>query len=79
VQAIGGSSWMEVRLRSSSGRLLYSGTLERGQTKSFVGRKLQLALAHPANVAVRVNGNRVELPTGTAFVVTSHQIAPLSS
>jgi len=79
VQAVVGSSWMEVRLRSSSGRLLYSGTLERGQTKSFVGRKLQLALAHPANVAVRVNGNRVELPTGTAFVVTSHKIAPLSS
>ena len=30
---------------STSGKLLYPGTLERGQHKSFDGRSLQLALA----------------------------------
>ena len=33
VRAVQGGSWMEVRAGSVSGRLLYSGTLERGQQK----------------------------------------------
>jgi cytoskeleton protein RodZ len=74
VRANEGSSWMEVRTASSSGRLLYSGTLEKGQRKSFDGKSLQFALAKPQNVVVRLNGNRVELPQGTTFVVTSKRI-----
>jgi cytoskeleton protein RodZ len=79
VRATQGSSWMEVRAVSSAGRLLYSGTLEQGQRKSFEGRSLQLALAAPQNVVVRVNGNRVDLPKGTTFVVTSQRIARATS
>ena len=74
VRANEGSSWMEVRAASSAGRLLYSGTLEKGQRKSFDGKSLQFALAKPQNVVVRLNGNRVELPQGTTFVVTSKRI-----
>ena len=74
VRATEGSSWMEVRASTSSGKLLYSGTLEQGQRKSFDGRSLQVALAKPKNVAVRVNGNTIELPQGTTFVVTSQRI-----
>jgi hypothetical protein len=79
VRATQGSSWMEVRTGSSSGQLLYSGTLEQGQSKRFEARRLQLALAEPQNVVVRRNGNRVDLPNGTAFVVTSRRIVPASS
>jgi Helix-turn-helix domain/RodZ C-terminal domain len=78
VRASGGSSWMEVR-SASGGKLLYSGTLERGQRQSFEGRSFQLALAKPRNVVVRVNGNRVELPKGTTFVVTSQRVARATS
>jgi hypothetical protein len=70
---------MEVRSGTSPGQLVYSGTLERGQRLSFQGRSLQLALAKPGNVSVRLNGNRVELPAGSTFVVTSRRIAPASS
>jgi hypothetical protein len=79
VRATNGSSWMEVRATSAAGKLLYSGTLEQGQRKSFDGRSLQLALAEPDNVVVRVNGNRVDLPQGTTFVVTSKRIARAAS
>jgi cytoskeleton protein RodZ len=79
VRATQGSSWMEVRAASSAGKLLYSGTLEEGQRKSFQGRSFQLALAEPENVVVRVNGNRVDLPKGTTFVVTSQRIARAAS
>ena len=79
VRAVSGGSWMEVRAGSSAGRLLYSGTLERGQRKAFEGTRLQLALAEPQNVAVRLNGNRVDLPVGTTFVVTARRIARATS
>jgi cytoskeleton protein RodZ len=79
VRAVEGDSWMEVRSGAAPGRLLYSGTLERGQHLSFQGRSLHLALAKPGNVSVRLNGNRVELPAGSTFVVTSRRIAPASS
>ena len=79
VRATSGSSWMEVRATSAAGRLLYSGTLEQGQRKSFEARSLQLALAEPDNVVVRVNGNRVDLPQGTTFVVTSKRIVRAAS
>ena len=79
VRATDGSSWMEVRARTSSGKLLYSGTLEEGQRKSFEGKSLQLTLAKPQNVVVRLNGNRVELPKGTMFVVTSQRVVRATS
>ncbi|MDQ3379000.1 MAG: DUF4115 domain-containing protein [Actinomycetota bacterium] len=79
VRAVRGDSWMEVRAGSVSGQLLYSGTLERGQQKPFQGRRLQLALAEPENVVVRVNGNRMALPAGTAFVVGARRIIRASS
>jgi len=79
IQAAQGSSWMEVRSGSMSGKLLYSGTLEQGQHKRFQGRQLQVSLAAPENISVRLNGNRVQLPTGTAFVVTSRRIVRASS
>jgi len=79
VRALDGDSWMEVRAGSVAGRLLYSGTLERGQRKTFQGRRLQLALAEPDNVAVRVNGNLRELPAGSSFVVTARRITTASS
>ena len=79
VRARDGASWMEVRQGSVAGRLLYSGTLEKGQRKTFTGRRaIQLALERPGNVIVRVNGNREELPAGTSFVVTARRIAPAS-
>ena len=79
VRAVDGGSWMEVRAGSAAGKLLYSGTLERGQRKTFEGARLQLALAEPQNVAVRLNGNRVDLPVGTTFVVTPQRIARATS
>jgi cytoskeleton protein RodZ len=79
VRATQGSSWMEVRAASTAGKLLYSGTLEQGQRKTFEGRSLQLALAEPQNVVVRVNGNRIELPNGTTFLVTAQRITRATS
>ncbi len=79
VRADAGDSWMEVRPARATRDPLYSGTLERGQKKTFTGRGLRLALRKPENVLVRVNGSRVELPAGTSFVVTARRIATAPS
>jgi cytoskeletal protein RodZ len=79
VQAVAGSSWMEVRSGTTAGRLLFGGTLESGERKAFNGSRLQLALAEPANVSVRLNGNHVNLPAGTTFLVTARRITRAAS
>jgi hypothetical protein len=79
VRAVAGSSWMEVRSGATAGRLLFGGTLEPGDRKTFDGSKLQLALSEPGNVSLRLNGNRVDLPAGTAFVVTARRITRAAS
>jgi cytoskeleton protein RodZ len=75
VRAVGGSSWMEVRSGTTAGKLLWSGTLQPGHPQEFRGSRLQLALSEPQHVSVRLNGRRVQLPAGTAFVVTARRIA----
>ena len=62
LRATRGDSYLIVRSRSSIGTVLYQGTLERGQQQRFEGKVLWLRLESPANVLVKLNGNRVKLP-----------------
>ena len=70
---------MEVRATAPAGKLLYSGTLVQGQRKAFQGRALQLALAKPANVSVRLGGDVAVIPAGSTFSVTARRIVPATS
>ena len=70
VRAARGDSFMDVRAGSQAGAPLYSGTLEQGQLQRFVRRSIYVSFGSPANVVVKLNGNRVELPPGGAYVVT---------
>jgi hypothetical protein len=65
---------MEVRSGSRGRRLEYSGTLERGQRKTFRAPVLRLAVTEPRNVTVRLNGRPVRLRAGTTFLVTAKGI-----
>jgi hypothetical protein len=75
VRAVGGASYMEVRVGSRFGKPLYSGTLERGQVKRFQEPRLYLAVASRANVVVRVDGKRVTLPAAGELVVRAQRTA----
>ncbi len=61
VSAHGGDSWTEVRISSSSGRVLYSGTLRAGQSKVFTGKKLWVRLGAPQNVHLRRGSKSIVL------------------
>jgi cytoskeletal protein RodZ len=68
VSAVKGSSVVEVHVASNAGkvgRLLYRGTLEKGETQTFVKRYLWLAVETPQHVALALNGGSSILVGGS--------------
>jgi helix-turn-helix protein/uncharacterized protein DUF4115 len=62
VVAAGGSCWLDVRNYSSSGRTLYTGTVEPGQLHGWTARRLWLNVGKPGNLKASLNGRRVTIP-----------------
>lgn len=54
-------SWIEIRRRSSTGPMLYSGTLAAGQQLHFRGARLWARFGAAGNLVITDNGRRVEL------------------
>jgi cytoskeleton protein RodZ len=61
VWARNGDTRLQVMRNSLSGKVVYSGTLERGQTQRFTGARLAVSIGRPQNVRVAVNGQRERL------------------
>ena len=78
VTAKRGNCWLEVHSGSATGRILFQGTLERGQKKLFTGRKLWITLYRPESLSTILNGHTRLLPGGgvKTLIVTSRGIRP---
>jgi helix-turn-helix protein len=78
VTAKRGNCWLEVHSGSATGRILFQGTLERGQRKLFAGRKLWITLDRPENLSTILNGRTRVLPGGgvKTLIVTSRGVRP---
>jgi cytoskeletal protein RodZ len=80
VRAVKGNSVVEVHAASSEGkigRLLYRGTLERGESQTFVQRYLWLAVSTPQHVVLALNGGSPLPITGKcprSIAVTPQQV-----
>jgi hypothetical protein len=76
VTAKRGNCWLEVHSGSATGRILFQGTLERGQRAHFNGRKLWITLDRPENLGTVVNGRSRVLPAGgvKTLIVTARGI-----
>jgi len=70
IRAAKGASFVVVRYRRSTGRPLFSGTLERGDAQTFPQRLLWLSITSPKNVVVTVYGKRITIPAGGDFQLT---------
>jgi len=83
VTAARGSSVAEVRRGSSSGELLFEGTIEQGESQPFQARKkLWLKLSKPQNLEFELNGTRVEHVAASGpslVVVTADGVRPVES
>jgi cytoskeleton protein RodZ len=80
--AVNGNSLVAVRRASASGEVVFTGTLERGRTMRFTGKRLWLNIAAPENLAARLNGKDVALPDRAEPVVllaTKKGLAPATS
>lgn len=65
LRAARGDSWLEVRSASSTGAVLYFGTLSSGRSKTFRARSLWVRFGAASNLDARLNGNALRLPAGT--------------
>jgi hypothetical protein len=61
VKAVRGSSLLQVRAGSATGRLLYQGTLEKYESQQFTARRLWLNVGSPENLVLRLNGRVVRI------------------
>ena len=65
VSAADGDCWLEVRVGSSTGRVLYSDTMNQGVTKVFHGKALWLRLGNPPALLINVDGTKMPRITET--------------
>ena len=81
VRALRGPSRLVVHEASATGRVRYEGTLERGETQQFRGRRLWLAIDTPENLQLKVRGMSIKPMRGhrpRVIVVTPNGIRPAS-
>ena len=71
-----GDCWVEVHRRSATGELVYSGTMEEGQTQRFIGRRFWITVGDARVLDARLNGRRVDFPGAETVVVTAQGIRP---
>lgn len=57
-----GNAYLAVFRGSRNGKPIYEGTLERGQTRLFQGKRLWVYVHAPANLRLRLNGRAVPVP-----------------
>ena len=76
VKAVRGSSLLQVRAGSATGRLLYQGTLERGQSQPFSAGRLWLNVGSPESLRLRLNGRTVRVGGSCprVLVITPHSL-----
>jgi cytoskeleton protein RodZ len=80
--AVNGNSLVAVRRGSATGDVVFEGTLERGRTLRFTGKRLWLNIASPENLAARLNGKNAPLPARqqpVVLVATKKGLAPATS
>jgi hypothetical protein len=78
VIAARGPCWLQVHRNNATGKILYQGTLERGQGQVFTARKLWLTLDRPENLRTILNERSRRLPVGgvKTLLVTPRGIRP---
>jgi cytoskeletal protein RodZ len=70
ITALRGPSKVIVNRASATGRVLFEGTLTRGETQAFGGRSFWLNVGAPENLAIRVRGKRIHVDGFRPWVLT---------
>lgn len=76
-----GTTWLEVHATSPAGRLLFQGTMLKGDSREFAARRIWLNVGSPVKLAATINGRAVALPGGTApkvMIATANGVGALA-
>ena len=73
-------TWVSVRQATSSGPVLFEGTMLAHATKTFTGTSFAVRFGAAANVIARLNGHALSLPGGTySATITRSGLGPRSA
>jgi cytoskeleton protein RodZ len=70
ITAVRGSSKVIVNRAGASGKILFEGTLERGDRQAFNGKRFWLNVGAPENLVITVAGKRVHVAGYRPWVLT---------
>ena len=70
IRAVRGSSYVAVHRGGASGPVIFQGTVARGQTEPFTGRRFWVNVSSPENLVIRVRGERIDIGGYRPQVVT---------
>jgi helix-turn-helix protein/uncharacterized protein DUF4115 len=70
ITAVKGPSKVIVNRTGAGGKILFEGTLERGDTQAFNGKRFWLNVAAPENLVITVAGKRVHVAGHRPWVLT---------
>jgi hypothetical protein len=71
-------TWLEIRSGSARGDVLYSGILPQGSKRRFRSTHFWASFGAAANLTARLNGEPLQLPTGTyTALVSARGVKPL--
>jgi cytoskeleton protein RodZ len=70
IRAAHGSSKVIVHRTGAGGQVLFEGTLERGRTQSFAGKRFWVNVSAPENLVIKVDGKRVHAVGYRPWVLT---------
>jgi cytoskeleton protein RodZ len=70
ITAVRGPSKVIVNRTGANGKILFEGTLERGDTQAFNGQRFWLNIGAPENLVIRVAGKRVHVAGYRPWVLT---------
>jgi hypothetical protein len=70
ISAVRGPSKVIVNRAGASGKILFEGTLERGDTQAFNGKRFWLNVGAPENLVITVAGKRVHVAGYRPWVLT---------
>ncbi|MFL5913538.1 MAG: helix-turn-helix domain-containing protein [Gaiellaceae bacterium] len=73
----GAGTYIEVRHKSASGKVLYEGTLQAGDLNAVPGQRFWIRILHPKHLRLTLNGKAVSLPSRKSLrvVVTPSRTA----
>ena len=61
VTAKRGNWWLEVHSGSATGRILFQGTIGRGETEPFAGQRFWVTVSAPENLVIKVRGKKIHV------------------